>query len=165
MHARKMVRKGFTLVEILIVVVILGILAAIVIPQFTNASTAAKASSVTSQLQTIRSQVELYKNQHNGVAPDLVTDWTQFTGYTDIDGDVEAAKSQATGHIYGPYMQQPAKNPFNGSSTVGGTFGTDATAGSDTVGWLWDGEVIKASVPTAIAADQNMDTTNDVLTY
>ena len=69
MHARKLVRKGFTLVEILIVVVILGILAAIVIPQFTNASTAAKASSVLSQLQTLRSQIELYKNQHNNEYP------------------------------------------------------------------------------------------------
>src|SRR5690606_21145974 len=53
MHARKMVRKGFTLVEILIVVVILGILAAIVIPQFTNASESAQFSSTVSQLQTI----------------------------------------------------------------------------------------------------------------
>ena len=50
-------RKGFTLVEILIVVIILGILAAIVIPQFTSASSDARQSSLTSQLQTLRSQV------------------------------------------------------------------------------------------------------------
>ncbi|MFO0828112.1 MAG: prepilin-type N-terminal cleavage/methylation domain-containing protein [Phycisphaerales bacterium] len=54
-------RNAFTLIEILIVVVILGILAAIVIPQFTNASQDAQVSAVKSQLQTIRSQVELYR--------------------------------------------------------------------------------------------------------
>ena len=46
--------KGFTLVEILIVVIILGILAAIVIPQFTNASNDARNNSVASTLQTLR---------------------------------------------------------------------------------------------------------------
>ena len=46
MSTRVQKAKGFTLVEILIVVVILGILAAIVIPQFTNASESAKASSL-----------------------------------------------------------------------------------------------------------------------
>jgi len=54
-------KSGFTLVEILIVVVILGILAAIVIPQFTDASTEAKESALKSDLQTMRSQIELYK--------------------------------------------------------------------------------------------------------
>ena len=42
--------RGFTLVEILIVVIILGILAAIVIPQFTSASSDARNSSVASTL-------------------------------------------------------------------------------------------------------------------
>ena len=37
-------KSGFTLVEVLIVVVILGILAAVVIPQFSDASTEAKES-------------------------------------------------------------------------------------------------------------------------
>jgi prepilin-type N-terminal cleavage/methylation domain-containing protein len=58
-------KRGFTLVEILIVVVILGILAAIVIPQFTQASTEAKSNSLASDLQSLRSQIELYKVQHN----------------------------------------------------------------------------------------------------
>jgi len=57
--------RGFTLIEILIVVVILGILAAIVIPQFSSASQEASISSVRSQLQTLRSQVELYRVQNN----------------------------------------------------------------------------------------------------
>ena len=62
-------KRGFTLVEILIVVVILGILAAIVIPQFTQASTEAKENSLCSNLQSLRSQIELYKCQHNDTAP------------------------------------------------------------------------------------------------
>lgn len=59
-HARRQ-QRGFTLIEILIVVVILGILAAIVIPQFTNASQDAQVSAIKSQLQTVRSQIELYR--------------------------------------------------------------------------------------------------------
>ena len=54
MSAQRRNSKGFTLVEILIVVIILGILAAIVIPQFTNASSDARKNSLTSQLQTVR---------------------------------------------------------------------------------------------------------------
>ena len=70
MHARKThVKRGFTLIEILIVVVILGILAAIIVPQFTNAAQDAGVSSARSQLQTLRSQVELYRVQNNGAVP------------------------------------------------------------------------------------------------
>jgi len=70
--------KAFTLVEILIVVIILGILAAIVIPQFTNASQDARKSSLVSQLQTLRSQIELFKLQHGDTLPDLLTNWDPF---------------------------------------------------------------------------------------
>lgn len=61
MRLRHRVHKAFTLIEILIVVVILGILAAIVIPQFTSASDDAAESSAKSTLQTVRAQLELYK--------------------------------------------------------------------------------------------------------
>src|SRR5688500_20176984 len=66
-------RKGFTLIEILIVVIILGILAAIVIPQFTNASKEAKQSSLVTQVQSMRSQIALFKLQHNDYLPGQAT--------------------------------------------------------------------------------------------
>src|SRR5260221_2459627 len=73
-------RRGFTLVEILIVVVILGILAAMVIPKFANASGEAKRNSLSSSLQALRGQIELYMLQHGDAAPALTTtDWTPLT--------------------------------------------------------------------------------------
>jgi len=122
-------KKGFTLVEILIVVVILGILAAIVIPQFTEASTEAKTSSLCSDLQTVRSQIELYKIQHNDALPGSGTaSFVQaMTGQTDIAG--------AVGTDYGPYLQQMPKNPFNNLNTVRID---GAAAGANTEGWRFD---------------------------
>ncbi len=120
-------KGGFTLVEILIVVVILGILAAIVIPQFTEASTEAKTSSLCTDLQTMRSQIELYKVQHND---DLPTDGTAgfiagMTGQTDIYG--------AVGTDYGPYVQKIPTNAFTDKNTVD-VLGTDIV-GNDSHGW------------------------------
>jgi general secretion pathway protein G len=115
-------KSGFTLVEILIVVVILGILAAIVIPQFTNASTEAKENSLKADLQTLRSQIELYKIQHTDVLPgggdpnQFVTDMTTASGG------------------YGPYLQQMPANPFNSNSREI-LINALATAVDTTVGW------------------------------
>ena len=120
-------KSGFTLVEILIVVVILGILAAIVIPQFTEASTEAKTSSLMTDLQTMRSQIELYKVQHNDNPPTLIGFEAQITGQTDIYG--------AVGTDYGPYLQKIPTNPFNDSSAFE-TWGTPGLPG--TIGWEYD---------------------------
>src|SRR5687768_16346948 len=84
-------KTGFSVVDILIVVIILGILAADAIPQFTIASTEARWSSTASLLQTLRSQIELYKLQHGDALPDLIAgtdnngnsgNWCVFTGPT-----------------------------------------------------------------------------------
>jgi general secretion pathway protein G len=122
-------KSGFTLVEILIVVVILGILAAIVIPQFTEASTEAKTSSLCTDLQTVRSQVELYKIQHNDQLPGAGTaSWVlAMTGQTDIAG--------AVGTDYGPYLQKVPTNQFNDLNTVRIDGGA---AGLNTEGWRFD---------------------------
>ncbi len=132
MSARKTMAKGFTLVEILIVVVILGILAAIVIPQFTRASETARASSLQSQLQTIRSQLELYQVQHNGVYPTLTTNWDDLTT-AGADG-------------YGPYLQKAPVNPFTDGTGVN----TDA---SESWQYIQGTGEIKAVLPSDVWDD------------
>src|SRR5688500_18335603 len=72
---RTKTRPGFTLIEILIVVAILGILAAIVVPQFSGATRDAKRSGLTSMVQSLRTQIELYRLQHNDRLPNLVANW------------------------------------------------------------------------------------------
>jgi len=150
-------KRGFTLVEILIVVVILGILAAIVIPQFTGASTEAKESSLVSDLQTIRSQIELYKIQHNDILPGEILN---------ADGSITAAsaatfvntmclKTDQYGNVgtaavnrFGPYMQKVPANPFsNATATTVAGLSEDASsvavgasklaAGGSTSGWYF----------------------------
>ena len=106
------VSRAFTLIEILIVVVILGILAAIVIPQFTDASQQAMESSVVTQLQTLRSQIELHNIQWPLTPFDpLNQGWDQL--------------------MAGDYLQMEPKNPMmNGSATIADNFGFGN-------GWIW----------------------------
>jgi general secretion pathway protein G len=125
---RKGAKKGFTLIEILIVVIILGILAAIVIPQFTNASTSAKQSALSSTAQTLRSQIALYKLQHTDKMPGIAAAaqntafvssnqfWTDMTTQTDATGAPWVAG--ATTGPFGPYMQSIPYNNLNTNSTV-----------------------------------------------
>ena len=130
---RNRMRRAFTLIEILIVVVILGILAAIVIPQFTDASQEAMRSNLSSQLQTVRSQIELHDVQ-NPLTPfdPIVGGWDQLTT--------------------GDYLQSNPKNPFmNGSILI-------VAAPGLVEGWVWAdpntwGDSIYAAVPAGSVYD------------
>jgi general secretion pathway protein G len=147
--------QGFTLVEILIVVVILGILAAIVIPQFTSASESAKTSSLKTQLQTIRSQLELYQVQHQSDYPLLATEmWGNLTGTTNQDGDL-------AGTDFGPYLQKAPANPFENNST------TVAAAAAAGVGWVYneDTGAIQAVMSTTKATELGLETDADIALY
>lgn len=150
-------KTGFTLVEILIVVVILGILAAIVIPQFTNASEEAKGGNLVTQLQSIRSQLELYQVQHNGDFPTLAqiqATWGVMTSKTDVDGVIGTTPAV---HRYGPYLQQPPVNPFEESSTV-------AAAAAAGIGWVYNESTgnIKACLSSAKATELNFTVVSNV---
>lgn len=141
MYVRSL-KKGFTLVEILIVVIILGILAAIVIPQFTSASDDARKNSLTSQVQTLRSQIELYKLQHTSDASELfatttsdVTQWEELTNKTTTAGVVDNAAG-----TFGPYLQTLPVNGLNGfSKVVVATVADETTYNpADDAGFIYD---------------------------
>jgi len=118
---------GFTLVELIIVVSILGILAALVIPKFTNASVLAQVASTQDQLRSTRTALERYKLDHNDTYPDISDMWGALTGKSDLDGTLNAAGN------YGPYLQSVPENPFTKSTTVV-AFG----AGTASDGWEYD---------------------------
>jgi len=127
----KQARKAFTLVEILIVVIILGILAAIVVPQFTSASEDAQISNVESQLQTIRNQIELYRVRNNGQYPAF----NLGAGAANPFGDENGATAVLRGLRGDDYLRSDPVNPRTGVSDI--LAGAVCAAG-DTNGWWWD---------------------------
>jgi general secretion pathway protein G len=147
---KRTIRRGFTLVEILIVVIILGILAAIVIPQFTNASNDARNSSVSSTLQTLRGQIELYKIQHADTPPALTSMWTNMLYASNTSGTTNTTVN--TQFPLGPYIQAAPTNPANGQNAI-------TNAAASTAGWVYTVSGSQYSV-------QAVDTTGTgVLTY
>ena len=153
-------RKAFTLVEILIVVVILGIIAAVVIPGFSNASAKSRASMLADDLRIMRTQIQVYRGQHTGVAPGYPAgdpDGTptealflaQVTLSSNADGATAAVGT--SGYPYGPYFSRMPENPFNGKRTVQiiGDSESFPSAGDDSHGWVFkpDTQQIAADSP------------------
>jgi len=150
--------KGFTLLELLLVVIVLGILAAVAIPQFTDMTKDAKEAALKSTLASLRNAIELYSQQHKFIYPGdkKYTDGTstataqeredsfinQLTLYSKDDGRTSASLDR-TNYPYGPYLKQgiPA-NPLAISPSgtekgaLVGTATTTITAeASPTKGW------------------------------
>ena len=120
-------QAGFTLVEMLIVIILLGILAAIIIPQVTVTTDDAKLNALKTDLTSMRNAIELYYVQHDntypgqndiagGVPANAAAAETAFlqqlTRYTAADGTVQDTKDAT--HKYGPYLKNGvlATNPY-----------------------------------------------------
>lgn len=85
---KKRDQQGFTLMEMLIVVTIIGILSAIVIPRFITSSSQAKASAYEAERQLINSQLELYYFI-NDAYPDEMTNEAWGTSDSDGNGTID----------------------------------------------------------------------------
>jgi type II secretion system protein G len=124
--------RGFTLVEVLIVVVILAILAATIIPQYTNSTNEARSSNAVYNLHVLRSQIELYRAQHADTPPSLANFAAQLTERTNIAG-VVAADGE-----FGPYVQMMPENPFNADDAVVAPAANPPQVEEAAGGWLYD---------------------------
>lgn len=116
--------RGFTLVEILIVVVILGILAAIVVPQFTTAANEARNGNTATQISTLENQLELFQAR-TGAYPTLAELQADSTVHDEFEGLGWGPL------IDGDYIKEPPVNPYNDSTSV-------AAADAPGVGWIYD---------------------------
>jgi len=140
-------QAGFTLIEMLVVVIILGILAMIIVPQISVSTDDARLNSLQTNVNSIRSAIEVYAAQHanrypievyaaqhanrypgtyseadgtTAVADDAAAKTAflaQLTQFTDINGTVSGTKTAT--HKYGPYLKVSLPtNPFNESNDV-----------------------------------------------
>ncbi len=100
-----MKKCGFSVAELLIVVAILGIMAAIVVPQFQSQSTRAKGAVAKDSLRILRAAIELYTAQHNGIPP----------GYENDDPQTPPTSASFYDQLVvnGTYLAKIPKNPFN----------------------------------------------------
>ena len=94
-------RSGFTLVEIMIVVAIIALLAAIAVPGFLRARKRSQASRIINDLRLIDSAVDQYAIETSKVsgATVAVTDWTN---YLKKDTILFATGKDILGADYGP---------------------------------------------------------------
>lgn len=144
-------QRGFSLMEVLIVVVILSVLAAAVLPQFRGEADDERNTLAEYNLATIRSVIQTYRAEHHGDLPSFSSHAVRgLICRTTQDGTVDDTGA------YGPYLPEMPENPFTGktlvtatSETTGSITSADVTA-DNAGGWLYNpstGEVFLDSDP------------------
>ncbi|MGD9789846.1 MAG: prepilin-type N-terminal cleavage/methylation domain-containing protein [Phycisphaerales bacterium] len=139
--------NGFSMIELVIVVVIIGIIAAIAVPRMSRGAAGAAESSLTANLNVLRSALDLYATEHGGAYPTAANVVGALTTYTDDTGAVSATKTGA--YIYGPYVRAIPVLPVGAKKGANGIAAADAAG----IGWIYVDTTGKISANTTTETD------------
>lgn len=134
-------KQGFTLVELLVVIVVLAVLAAIVLPKFMNSGTRSKESALKSDLKLLRNAISLFQAD-TGAYPKSLSDLAATSAPATGMDSAGADATITAGDWHGPYIDSVPKDPITkGDFTYGTT--------SPNVGKVTSGSAATASDNTA----------------
>ncbi|MGH7178270.1 MAG: type II secretion system protein [Tepidisphaeraceae bacterium] len=138
-------RCGFSLIELVIVVVLIAIVGAIAIPRLASGAAGAGNSALVANLRLLRGAIDQYAAEHGGSFPGAGMIANQLTQFTDDQGNVSSTMTGA--YIFGPYLRAIPALPLG---TYKGATGIAALPAAG-VGWLYDPAtgVINANVSGA----------------
>lgn len=119
--------RAFTLIEILVVVVLLGVIAAIVVPAIGRTANGARETTLAMNLNLLRRFIPVYTSQHKEVPPGYPDGDTSspptaeaFIAQAKLasNGDGRTAERGTPGYTLGPYLSKIPANPFNRLETL-----------------------------------------------
>lgn len=154
--------RGFTFIELIIVVFIIGVLTAIIVPQFSNDGLKNREAALRARLNALRQAIYQYEAEHGdypgvnstfastctGTSIEAATPeqefWSQLQMYSNVEGQVCSRQDEGA-FPFGPYLQTSGalENPVNGSNHVAVTSDGSYTIVADGPdrGWKYDNTI------------------------
>lgn len=129
----KMNKKGFTLIELMIVVAIIGILAAVAVPKFADLINKSKEGATKGALSAVRGALQVYYSDNEGVYPTSLTSGDFTPKYMN---ELPTAKLPSTGHADGSTVNNYATVATAVGDTGGWGFYTHSVTTHSTYGWF-----------------------------
>lgn len=164
--SRSTSRRGFTLAELVVVIAVLGVTAALGLPRFAAAESVDHEARLGESIRDLRRAVTVYTAQHNDVPPghpdgrvaasptaDALI--AQLTGWTDADG--RATQSAHNAFRFGPYLRAIPLNVVSELSTVRFVApGRPIDTPMDVAGWVYQPNTLTIAPDTSGRDDRGV---------